>query len=63
MKLKTAIAIGRDCGLTTVAECVLNVEIHKLNIFSYTEMDNELKELRTEADSYDGETEIDTIES
>lgn len=61
MNLKTAIEIGKGCGLTTVAECVLNIEIHKMSIFSYSEMDKEVKELRDESNAYDGETDVDTL--
>lgn len=45
MKLKKAINIGKACGLNTINECFLNIEIHAINFFAYTNVDNELVEL------------------
>jgi hypothetical protein len=48
MKLEEALEIGKECGLTTIEECVLNIEIHAPNLFAYTEIDKELRELYDE---------------
>lgn len=45
MKLKDALEIGKDCGLTDMGEAVLNIEIHAMNIFIYDEEEQELAEL------------------
>lgn len=50
MKLKEALEIGIDCGLKTVRECVRNIDIHALSLFSYSEINKELNELYTEAE-------------
>lgn len=48
MKLKKALEIGIDCGLETVGECVLNIQMHAGNLFSYPDMEKELGELAVE---------------
>lgn len=48
MTLKDALEMGIDCGLTTVGEAILNIEFHSPSLFSYTEIENELSELRAE---------------
>ena len=45
MKLKKCIEIGKECGLTTVGECIDNINIHSMNLFEYTKIDKELNEL------------------
>lgn len=45
MKLKECLEIGKECGLTTLNEALMNIEIHATNVFSYSEMSNELNEL------------------
>ena len=52
MKLKEACDIGYACGLSTVDEAILNVEIHCSNIFSYGDATLELYELHEEAKPY-----------
>lgn len=52
MKLKEACDIGYACGLSTVDEAILNVEIHCSNIFSYADATLELYELHEEAKPY-----------
>jgi len=52
MKLKDAIEFGKDCGLNTVEECVSNIEIHAMNLFRYTEINKELKELYDEYNTF-----------
>ena len=45
MKLKEAREIGKECGLLTDAECIVNIEIHAMSLFEYTKISSELKEL------------------
>ena len=45
MKLKTAIRIGRDCGLSTVGEAICNVQLHSSSMFDYDKVNAELSEL------------------
>ena len=51
MKLKKAIRIAKDCGLTTFSEVKRNIEIHALNFFNYSEIDSELAELQLEMEN------------
>lgn len=55
MKLKDCLEIGRDCGLETVGEAILNIELHSISLFAYSEIKNELNELyeATKDISYD----------
>ena len=48
MKLKKALEIGIDCGLETVGECVLNIQMHAGSLFSYPDSGKELSELAIE---------------
>ena len=48
MKLIDAIDLAKACGLKTVKEAFSNVDLHAMNIFSYTKIYDELKELRDE---------------
>ncbi len=48
MKLKTALDIAKDCGLHTVGEALLNIEIYALSIFNYNTLEDEVKELHGE---------------
>jgi hypothetical protein len=52
MTLKNACEIAESCGLETIGEAVFNIELHALNVFSYAEMDAEMKELRNEYESF-----------
>ena len=52
MTLKDACDIGYACGLETVDEAILNVEIHALNIFPYDNAAMEIYELTQEAKPY-----------
>lgn len=59
MKLREACDIGYACGLETVDEAVLNIEIHAPNIFSYADAASEIYELIEEAKPYrDTDTKI-----
>lgn len=48
MKLVEALELGRDCGLETVGECLLNVNIHQLSLFSVGDTVKEIGELVVE---------------
>ena len=59
MKLREACDIGYACGLETVDEAVLNIEIHAPNIFHYDDAATEIYELIQEAKPYrDTDTKI-----
>lgn len=59
MKLREACDIGYACGLETVDEAVLNIEIHASNIFSYADAASEIYELMEEVKPYiDTDTKI-----
>ena len=45
MKLKECIDLGLECGLYSIEECLDNIEIHCMNLFSYSEIERELGEL------------------
>ena len=45
MRLKKCLEIGRDCGLKTVRDSYVNIDLHAINIFKYDEIYKELKEL------------------
>lgn len=51
MKLKEAREIGKECGLSTDAECIANIEIHCMNLFPYSDIDKELQELMDDCKS------------
>lgn len=48
MKLKQCIDIAEDCGLNTLGDAVLNVDIHAMSIFDYRKLSGELMELYRE---------------
>lgn len=52
MKVKEACEIAKDCGLETIGEAILNIELHVLSLFSYDEIDKELRELYEDAKNY-----------
>ena len=45
MTLQKCLELGKECGLTTLDECVRNVEIHSGSLFKYDDLENELTEL------------------
>ena len=45
MKANECLQIGIDCGLTTVEEAVVNVEIHCMSLFVYDRVTDEINEL------------------
>lgn len=58
MKLKTACGIALDCGLNTIGEAIMNIDIHAISVFSYSEMNKELAELYEDAKGIDLEAKI-----
>ena len=52
MKLISAIQLGKECGLQTVEECVLNVEHQSLSLFIYDKLGDELVELEFDVERY-----------
>lgn len=61
MKLQRALEIARSCGLDTVGEAILNIELHSSSLFTYSELDAELKELYAEAEGIDINTPIKSL--
>ena len=49
MTLKACLEIGNDCGLKTVGEAIYNINLHAGNIFDYSKINIEMKELLDEA--------------
>ncbi len=45
MTLQECLELGKECGLTTLDECVRNVEIHSTSLFKYDTLTEELTEL------------------
>lgn len=58
MKLREACNIGLACGLETLGEAVMNIQIHAMNIFTYDEMVKEINELVLECTNYDSSSKI-----
>ena len=52
MKVKEACEIAEDCGLETIGEAILNIELHAISLFSYDELGKELSELYEDAKNY-----------
>ncbi len=48
MHLLTALDIGKECGLTTVGESIYNIDLRAGQIFTYSEINKELKQLYSE---------------
>jgi hypothetical protein len=60
MKLIDVVLQGKFCGLETVEECILNFELHMMQIFPYSELERECKELIKDVQAYeDGTLTID----
>lgn len=55
MTLATCLELGKECGLNTVQECVVNVEIHATSLFSYNKMNDELQELYSDLEKEESE--------
>ena len=52
MLLKTALEIAEECGLEQIGDAVMNIRLRAGQIFSYTEMGEELEELEDELSKY-----------
>jgi hypothetical protein len=52
LKLIDALEIGLDCGLTTVGEAIFNIRIHCINLFNYDEIEEEIKKLEKDVETY-----------
>lgn len=52
MKLSEALEIGEACGLHTIEECVLNIELHGTAMFTYEQLHKELEELYQDLKEY-----------
>lgn len=48
MKLRECLEMGKRLGLTTVREAYLNVDYHAMNMFTYSEIVEEMNELNCE---------------
>ena len=48
MKLEECIAIGKDCGLTTLGEAYDNINHSAMSLFEYSKIEQEMAELRNE---------------
>lgn len=53
MTLSQACDIGLECGLHTLKEAVLNIDLHATAIFSYDSLVKEMAELYKELAKYD----------
>lgn len=49
MTLKTCLEIGFDCGMETVGESIYNIDLHAMNIFDYSKINKEIKQICEEA--------------
>ncbi len=46
MKIQKALEIANECGLETVGEAIMNIEIHALSLFSVSDIEKEVNELK-----------------
>jgi hypothetical protein len=61
LKVAEACEIADECGLQTIGEAILNIKIHAISLFSYDELDKELKELYEDAKNYRAEESVLTL--
>jgi hypothetical protein len=61
MKLKNCLKLGKECGLSTLGECLSNIGLHSSQMFIYTKMGEELAELYEEASVFNTSDSIDNI--
>jgi hypothetical protein len=50
MRLKNCLEIGLDCSMETIGESVFNIDMHSIQLFEYSKINQELTELFKEAD-------------
>lgn len=48
MRLTNCLEIAKDCGLETVGEGILNIRMHAMSLFPYSEINKEMQELKDE---------------
>lgn len=58
MNLREACRLGLLCGLQTMDEAWLNVQLHSLNLFVYEHMDDVLSSLEEKFSRYNPDTKI-----
>lgn len=58
MTLKDCLEIGVECGLQTVSEAILNIGLHATSVFSYCNLDSQLRQLYRETEEVFSETEF-----
>lgn len=61
MTLLQACDIGLACGLHTLKEAVLNIDLHATSIFSYDSLVKEMAELYKELVKYDSDALISDV--
>lgn len=63
MRLKDVIRQGKFCGLESVGECLLNWELHCMQMYPYNALEYECNELAKDIKAYEaGELKIDMDE-
>jgi hypothetical protein len=53
MRLKQVVREGKFCGLETVEECILNWELHAMQMYPYNALEYETKELIKDIKAYE----------
>ena len=53
MRLIEALNIAKACGLNTVGEAVMNINLHAVSLFPFEDLPLELEQLESEAKSFD----------
>ena len=61
MKEKEECEIANECGLKTIGEAILNIELHAVSLFSYDELYEELTELYEDAKNYHMDVSVLTL--
>lgn len=61
MKIKEACEFADECGVETIGEAILNIELHAVSLFSLDEISNELNELHEDAKNYDMDDSVLTV--
>lgn len=51
MRLFTCLDIANVCGLETVGDAILNIELHAISTFNYGKIEEEISELHQEVKS------------
>ena len=56
MRLRNVVTTGRFCGLETIEECVLNFELHMIQLFPHSQAEEECKELAKDIKAWEAGT-------